>query len=111
MSDVHEIEIGLEDAKKTAAKGDALARLSRNPDFVSLVMKGYFEEEATRLVMAKSNPGMQTPERQAANLRSIDSVGELYQYFLRIDMAADAAAASISDMEEVQAEMAEQGEL
>jgi hypothetical protein len=111
MSDIEEIEVSLEEAKETAALGDCLERLTKNPDFNRLIMVGYLEKEAVRTVLARSNPGMQTPERQTALNRCMDGIGELYQYFTRIDRAADQALMAIADLEETRSEMAEQGEL
>jgi hypothetical protein len=44
------IELNIKEAKKIAEQGDALVRLSGNRDFRNLVIEGYFEREAVRLV-------------------------------------------------------------
>lgn len=111
MNDVEQIEISITDAKEKVALGDALERLLRNADFQTIIMTGYFEKEAVRLVMAKSLPSMARPEQQEAINKSIDAVGTLYQYFSRIDKEADLAVAAIQDGEDALSEMAETGEV
>lgn len=61
--------------RKDVDLADSLDRLLNNKDFKEVILKGYFEKEAVRLVHVKADPNMQTPERQASVLRDIDAIG------------------------------------
>jgi hypothetical protein len=106
-----EIELNIQEAKKLAGLGDALDRLTDNRDFIAVIREGYFKDEAVRLVQTKAAPGAKTEVIQAGITRSIDAIGELYQYFGKIEHQADLARMAISEGEEALSEMAEQGEL
>jgi hypothetical protein len=106
-----EIELNIQEAKKLADLGDALSRLTNNKDFITVIREGYFKDEPVRLVQAKASPAMASPEGQAVVIKSIDAIGELYQYFGKIEHQADLARMAITEGEEALSEMAEQGEL
>lgn len=81
-SDEEQIQITIEQAKEMVALGEAIQRLQRNADFQLVIDKGYFEKEAIRLVLLKSNPH---PQIQAAEMQiqidnDIRSIGTLFQY-------------------------------
>lgn len=102
MSDntVQEIELSIEQAKEFVERGKALERLRANPDFQAIVLKGYFENEAIRLVHLKSDPNVQGAEQQAAINKDIDAIGA-FQWYLRVtQMQAQQAAVAIADGEE-----------
>lgn len=83
-NDLHEVEMTIEDAQRNIDKMNALLRLRDNRDFKLLIDRGYFEEEAARLVLARAEPGLQTEEHQVMLDKMIDSVGYLRQYFNKI---------------------------
>lgn len=60
-----EIEDSIKSARKLVELGDTLERLKSNRDFRAIVLEGYFEKEAIRLVQAKSNPALQSAEMQS----------------------------------------------
>lgn len=93
------IETQLREAKKHVELDEALERLFSNRDFKKIIKDGYFREEAVRLVHLKAEPQMQTPERQAAIVRSIDAIGELSDYFKVLKHNADNARKEITDGE------------
>lgn len=97
------IEANIKAARRLVELGDALERLKLNKDFKNLVMEGYFEQEAIRLVQAKSNPGLQSPEMQKAVLTQIDSIGNLNLYFQTIGQQAAMARKTI-EQDEVELE-------
>lgn len=94
---VEEIEISKEHAEKMVAYGDAFKRLSEDKDFREVIFKGYFEDEAARLVMLRANPSMQADDMQQSIDKSIDAIGYLYQYFNGIKHNSEMAAKSIID--------------
>lgn len=74
------IEISIEQAEQLIAKKEALTRLTANPDFKTLVLEGYFKEEASRLVLLKPDPSLQGDSDQKTISKSIDAIGYVRQY-------------------------------
>ena len=104
------IEESIKSAKKLVELADALERLKSNKDFKTIVMEGYFEKEAIRLVQAKSNPALQSAEMQKSIITQIDSIGNLNVYFTTLVQQASIARKSIeqdeAELEELAAEEA-----
>jgi len=104
------IEESIKSAKKLVELADALERLKSNKDFKTIVMEGYFEKEAIRLVQAKSNPALQSAEMQKSIITQIDSIGNLNVYFTTLVQQAAMARKSIEQdeaaIEEIAAEEA-----
>lgn len=104
------IEESIKSAKKLVELADALERLKSNKDFKTIVMEGYFEKEAIRLVQAKSNPGLQSPEMQKLIITQIDAIGNLNLFFTTLVQQAAMARKSIEQdeaaIEEIAAEEA-----
>lgn len=102
------IEESIKSAKKLVELADALERLKSNKDFKTIVMEGYFEKEAIRLVQAKSNPALQSAEMQKSIITQIDSIGNLNVYFTTLVQQAAMARKSIEQdeaaIEEIAAE-------
>lgn len=96
---VQAIEASIKAARKLVDLGDALERLKSNKDFKAIVMEGYFEQEAIRLVQAKSNPGFQSAEMQKSILTQIDSIGNLNLYFQTVAQQASMARKNIEQDE------------
>lgn len=99
MNAVETIEVSIEECKTKVAMNDAVDRLWENKDFRTVVLDGYFRDYAVEMVTAKSNPGCQTEQIQAAIIRSIDGIGNLKQYFSKLDKEADMARQAILDSE------------
>lgn len=106
-SQVQQIERNIRESQKEVDLGDALVRLRSNRDFQKVIQKGYFEEEAIRLVHAKSDVSLQSAESQKSILVQIDSIGNLSQYFntvaFKAEMARKAIAYSNESLEELNA--------
>ena len=80
MTDIENIEVNIQEAQKFVDKMESLLALTKNKHFISIVDKGYFEQEASRLVLLRADPSMQKPEDQASILKSIDAIGSFRQY-------------------------------
>lgn len=108
MSQTEEIEIGIQEARQAVALGRSFTKLLENKDFASLIMEGYFKDEAIRLVHLRGDPSMRSDADQASIVTSIDAIGNLAQYFRKIEMFADMANSAIQDgeqaLEEINAE-------
>lgn len=94
-TNVEEIELNIKQAQEFVDFGVSLERLSSNRDFKKVIKEGYFKDEAIRLVHLKADPSMQTPERQAAVVKSIDAIGALSEYFRTMEYRATQAAKAI----------------
>jgi len=99
---VQAIEKSIRNAKKAIDIGAAVERLRNNRDFKAVILDGYLEQEAIRLVHVKAAPEFQSPERQAAVMRDIDSIGALSGYLNNlISFSAMASKQLDSDQEEL----------
>lgn len=86
-------------AKPRVELGKALERLKSNRDFKALILEGYLQHEAVRLVHTKADPSMQEPAQQAAIVRDIDAIGALAHYFDTTAALARMAAKEMTDVE------------
>jgi len=98
-SQVEQIELSIEQAKAYVQRRDAMHKLIKNPDFDAIVTRGYFDVEAARLVMAKAEPNMQSPEAQASLDKQIIGVGYARLYFRSILQLGDVAARDLAASE------------
>lgn len=102
---IERIEVTIEDLNKTIDMQESFQRLIKNPDFDKVIGKGYFEQESIRLVLTKADPACDTPELQAALLRGIDAIGELRQYFVKINQTGNMAVRTKQEHEEAREEL------
>lgn len=110
MSQIIEtLEINIKAARKTKQLGKSLANLSRNSDFKSLILEGYFEKEAIRLVALKSDPNMQDAESQDSLIKQMDAIGGLRQYFSAVLQLSRMAEKAITDDEQTREEILAEG--
>ena len=104
MNTLQAIEKSIEQAKETAELGRALERLRSNRDFKQIVISGYFDAEAVRLVHLKADPGMQKAESQASILKQMDAIGSFSSYLSTIlhqaSLAEKAVEAGEADKED-----------
>tara|TARA_R110002096_G_scaffold272377_1_gene466011 strand:- start:210 stop:560 length:351 start_codon:yes stop_codon:yes gene_type:complete len=98
--DIEEFELTIAEARKHTDLADALERLGKNKDFKSLILTGYLEEEAVRLVALKAVPQMLGDDMQKKILTSIDGIGALTQYFSMINNVGAQAQIAIEDANE-----------
>lgn len=99
-SEIQQLEHEIQNSKKAVELGNALERLFNNRDFKNIVLKGYMEQEAVRLVHLKASPEMDSPAKQAAIVRDIDAIGTLSGYFKEIQRQADLGKKNITFSEE-----------
>lgn len=105
-ADIQEIELNIKQAQEFVALGNSLDRLISSRDFKKIILEGYFEKEAIRLVHLKGDVNMQTAERQASILRQMDSVSGLRDYLEIVSHRANAARKAIEDNESALEELA-----
>lgn len=104
-TELHQIEVTIEQAKDTLEAMRALERLRKNKDFIKLIEEGYLKDEACRLVLARAEPALQTTENQSQLNKMIDGVGYFRQYLNKIYQMGHHAEASIEDHENTRAEL------
>lgn len=98
--DVQTIELNIEAAKATVDRMKVFLRLTENKDFQAVIEKGYFEDEAVRLVGALSSPALADEVSQAQIQKDISAIGRLRQYFYAIVQQGRAAEGAISSDEQ-----------
>lgn len=106
---IEEIELNIAQAKTIVEKGAALERLRTNRDFKKVVLEGYFEKEAIRLVHLKSDFNMQDAESQASIMDQINAIGSLSQYFNTVRHQSMLAEKAIASDEETREELMAEG--
>ena len=99
-----QIEVALEDAKKAVLKADALHRLIKNDDFKVIIDVGYFEEEASKLVLSLGNPGY-SKEQIEKTEQLIRGISCLSGYFGSINHFGNEALKAIRDLEQTKEEL------
>jgi len=78
---LEQVEVSIEQAKEAITNKEALDKLTANPDFKKVVLEGYFEKEASRLVLLKADPSMQDEKEQSQIDKSINAIGYVRLYF------------------------------
>ena len=102
---INAIQKNIKEAKSFVDMGAALERLKSNRDFKALILDGYFEKEAIRLVHLKADPSMQSAASQQSITQQMDAIGAFSQY---LDMAlrhADQGRKQIASDEAVRDEI------
>ena len=99
MNKTTKLKTEIANAKAGIAFNESFQKLRKTKAFKEIIEKGYFEDEAQRLVMMKSNPGMQTPEHQACIDNDIIAIGGLFQYFQAIVANGTLSANALTEKE------------
>lgn len=77
---IKELEANIRTAKDQIDLGSSLERLLSNKDFKKVILNGYLEKEAVRLVRDKAAFDYQSNEAQQRITRQIDAIGSLAEY-------------------------------
>lgn len=83
-SDLAAVEISITEAERNIEKLNALKRLRKNTDFIALIEIGFLRDEASQVVLAKAEPGLQAPEQQNTLDNMIHAIGYFRQYLNKI---------------------------
>ena len=108
-SAIQQIESNIRQSKKIVEFGDAIERLRNNRDFKRVVIEGYFEQEAIRLVHLKADSNMQSPEAQKSILSQLDAIGTFSQYLQANVTLAHMAGKAIEADEQTRDELVAEG--
>lgn len=109
--EVKNIELNIEEAREFVKFNEALERLGKNKDFQTVILKGYFKEEPARLVEALAAPNLQDQKFQDAILKSMEGIGQLQQFFNKVQHQADMAQSAIEEGQRELDDMAERGDM
>ena len=102
------IEQSIKQAKELVDVGAALTRLRSNRDFKRIILDGYFDKEAVRLVHLKGDANMQSAESQKSILSQMDAIGALASYFSTVNYKAGMAKKAIAFDEETRDELSQE---
>lgn len=78
------IDVSIEMAQKAVTNMTDLMKLTKVKEFKNIIEEGYFQKEASRLVLLKADPSQQGEEEQLALDKAIIAIGFLRQYFIQI---------------------------
>lgn len=109
QADINEIELSIKEAKDMVAMAKAVERLYKNADFKQIVLDGYFENEAVRLVHLKADPAMQDEKSQKMIIQGMDAIGALRGYFNWLTQQGNLALKAIEDGEDTLDELRAEG--
>lgn len=107
--DVLNLDLEIEDAKKSIALSDALERLQNNPDFKTVVQEAYFKEEASNVVLAKAVPHLRSDQHQKVFEQRIIGIGEFRQWLSEVVAQGNMARKALEEAEQMRDEI-ESGE-
>lgn len=95
-----EVQVTIEQCNDMIARAQALENLLNHPDFNSLIMKGYMEQESHRLTLMLADPSCETPQGQANVHRDLSAIAQLNAYFRTVRKAGEVAQRTKDDHEE-----------
>lgn len=103
------IELSIKHAKKSVDLMKSLDKLTRNRDFKMVVLDGFFEKEAIRLVTLKADPNMQDEDSQRAIIAQMDSIGGFRQYLSGVIQMGRMAEKAMADDQATREELLAEG--
>lgn len=92
---VKQVEHSIQRGKEAVELASTLDALLVNSYFKKVILEGYFEQEAIRLVHLKSDPAMESAASQASILKQMDAIGSLKQYFTTVQHQGSLAQKAI----------------
>lgn len=99
-TEVQQIQLTLDEAKKKVKLGEALERLERNKDFKLLIDEEFLKQESIRQVSLLSDPAFQTPHMQASIVADMRAGSTLQAFFRLVSRNASMSAQAVHDSEE-----------
>lgn len=102
---IKEVEISIEEAKKSIELSKCLEKLKNNREFKKLILQDYFIDEAARAVAGKSNPQLQDEMSQREFDKLIIGIGNLQQYFNKVRFFGEQSQRSLEEHENTLVEL------
>ena len=97
--DIQMLELSIEHAQEMVDLRDEVLRLSNNDTFKKVIMQGYFENEAVRLVHLMGDPRLKEADREAVQ-RDMMGIGALKRFLSNMVQMGNAAEKEIADHRE-----------
>lgn len=104
MSEINDLIEGIKTAEELISRRQMALRLSENPDFKELFLKGFFMEEAARLVQLSGDPSL-TLEQRADALEMAKATGHAKRFLSMTAQMGAHAERELPQMEETLAEL------
>ena len=95
--EVVQIDITIEQLELAISKRDKLQQLQANPLFKEVMLEGYMEQNAIRLVHLVGASQMQKEDQQISLNEQIKSIGLLGEWFRAIFAMGDQAEKQLND--------------
>lgn len=108
-TELQQLEASIKQSDELIELGNCLERLRNNRDFKKIIIEGYFEQEAVRLVHLKADNNMQSVESQKSIVAQMDAIGNLSQYFATLQFKAGMAHKAKASDEEMRDELLAEG--
>lgn len=107
MTSMEEVEFEIQQNKETIMRRDVMMRLRNNKDFREVIEKGYLQDEAIRLIMAKV-AGLPIEAMDKLDKLAYGP-GALAQYFDNILRLGDRAEEDLHNSEQMREELLVEG--
>lgn len=104
-NDLQALEVTMEVVKKNIERAKTLRRLTALPEFQDIILEGYFQGEAARLVLLRADVAMADKPQQKHTDRLIDGIGALHQYFSTIERMGEMSAQALAEQEQTREEL------
>ncbi len=103
-----QIELSIDQAKEFMDKSEALKRLERNDDFKKLILEGYLEKEAVRLVGLLMDSEMQGDLEKDLINKELFGISSLRLFLRNVHLIAAQMQNQVARSEEVLEELRNQ---
>jgi hypothetical protein len=90
--EMHELEAGIDEARKMVERKETLNRLMQNADFKKLIEEDYLREEAIRLSHLMGSPDEQLKRRQEDIENDIRGIASFKRYLSTVIQLGNYAA-------------------
>ena len=71
---IAQIDASIEEQNVRVARGEALVKLMKNPEFQLVMIDGYLNEEANRVFNLLTSPRVSKPEEVQSYLSQLDTI-------------------------------------
>jgi len=89
-----QVVVSIDQAEKIIELRDQITKLSKNKLFKTVVLDGYFKEEAIRLTSIYNSPNL-SAEDNAKVLKDLEAIGSLRRYFQTKTMLGNVAESEL----------------
>lgn len=98
QTDIEQIEMSIEEARKMVDMAEAARRLADHPDFKRVILDGYFVNEASRLALLIDDPGIPANQQKLFE-NALRGPSALKRYLMSLTAQGDHAKVAIESSE------------